>query len=262
MILLACSKRYSTNVIKIAGSDTMLPLTEQFAAQFMKDYPGISIYVEGGGTAKGVEKLTEGDVNICTASRKLQPEEVMQIADKFESVGMAHRIAKDALSIYMNHDNPVRTLTTEQLKQIFTCEVNNWKDLGGLDKNITTIIRNPNSGTYLYFQKHILKNDEYCSNAKIANTTESVIEQVAKDTGAVGYGGVGYNGKVMHAKVDGIQPNETNIIDDKYPISRYLYFYTKNKPEGMVKEFIDWALSPAGQKIVRKAGYIPLWEQR
>jgi phosphate transport system substrate-binding protein len=261
IILFGCSaKTYKLAVIRIKGSDTMLILTQKLADEFMERNPGTSIYVEGGGTANGIKSMIKGNVDICTASRLLKPEEAKLLADYYGTLGMYFLLAKDALSIYLNPANPVKNLTREELEKIFTCEITNWKQLGGNDEPILLVNRTPNSGTYLYFKEHILEGNEYCENADVEATTEQVIEMVEKYETAIGYGGIGYGGDIYHATIEGIEPTEDNARNDTYPITRYLHFFTSKSPSGAIKNFIDWVLTPEGQKIIRREGYIPLWE--
>jgi phosphate transport system substrate-binding protein len=261
LVLTSCSpKPQQIAVIKIKGSDTMLELTENLAEAYMKKHPGISIYVDGGGTAEGVRALIRGDVDISTASRNLKPDEAKLLAEYYEALGMFFLIAKDALSIYLNPDNPVKNLTIEQLKGIYQGKITSWIELGGKDDPIIPVIRNPNSGTYLYFKQHILEGDDYCEDAVVQATTRSVIQFVEDHINAIGYGGMGFSSEVFHAKIEGIEPSEKNAQNDTYPIARYLHFFTTREPKGAVKYFIDWVLTLEGQKIIRESGFIPLWE--
>ena len=261
VIFSSCSyKPVEVAVIKIKGSDTMMELTENLAQEYMKQHPGISVYVDGGGTATGIKALINNEVDICTASRNLKPDEAKVLADYYGTLGMFFLVAKDALSIYLNPDNPVKDLTIEQLRKIFECSIKNWKELGGLDQPIIPVIRNPNSGTHLYFKEHILGGDDYCTNAVVEPTTRSVIDFISENENAIGYGGMGYKGDIFDAKIEGIEPSEKNSQNDTYPITRYLHFFTTKIPDGAVKDFIDWVLSPDGQKIVESSGFIPLWE--
>lgn len=259
--LTSCSyKPVDVAVIKIKGSDTMKELTENLARKYMEQHPGVSVYVDGGGTATGVRALTRGEVDICTASRNLKPEEAKVLADYYGTLGIFFLVAKDALSIYLNPDNPVKDLSIKQLKNIFECKTVNWKVLGGRDQRIIPVIRNPNSGTHLYFKEHILGGDDYCNNVVVESTTRSVIEFISEHSNAIGYGGMGYKGDIFDAKIEGIEPSVKNAQNDTYPITRYLHFFTSKIPSGIVKDFIDWVLSPDGQKIVEDSGFIPLWE--
>ncbi|MFO7445366.1 MAG: phosphate ABC transporter substrate-binding protein [Ignavibacteriaceae bacterium] len=246
--------------IRIKGSDTMLYLTKNLAEEYMRSFPGISVYVEGGGTASGIRSLINDEINILTASRTLKADEVKILAEQYGAIGISFNIARDALSIYINPENPVKDFTLEQLEDIFTCRINNWYAIGGDDSAVIPVIRSPNSGTYLYFKEHVLNNMEYCSNAIVKATTEGIIDEISKNKYAAGYGGIGYGGGTVHAKVNGIEPSEENVRNDSYPISRYLYFYTLNTPEDHIRDFINWVMGPEGQRIVKQSGYISLFE--
>jgi len=256
-----CSKKpIEVAIITIKGSDSMLQLTENLAEEYMKLNPGISIYVSGGGSSEGVNALIRNEIDICTASRNLKPEETKALADYYGSVGLFYLVAKDALCVYVNPYNPVKNLTIEKLKNLFECKITNWKELGGKDQKVIPVIRNINSGTQYYFREHVLEGYEYCSEAIVEATTRSVIDFIENNEGAIGYGSIGYKGDIVYAKIDGIEPSEKNAQNDTYPITRYLHFYTSRVPKGAVKNFIDWVLSPEGQKVVEQSGLVPLWE--
>lgn len=258
-----CYYRSSSRIVlRIKGSDTMLNLTMLLANKFMKENPGVSIYVEGGGTKTGIDALVTGQIDICTASRLLKSDEIKKMADAFNSIGVSTYVAKDALSIYLNPKNPVKNLSLELVRNIFTCRINNWKYLGGEDKSIRVISRSPNSGTYLYFKEHVLESDEYCADAIIKSTTEEIVDEVTNDNTAIGYGGVGYGKNIFHASVNGIKPTEENVRNGSYPVSRYLFFVTRNNPQDLTKTFIDWVISSEGQNTIKQAGYIAIWESK
>ena len=262
LILMNCSgsKENIMQTIRIKGSDTMLYLTNLLAREYMKSNPHISIYVEGGGSATGIRALGEGTIDICTASRTLKGEEVKVLADKYRTVGMSTIIAKDALSIYININNPVDNISTAQLKEIFQCKTKSWDQLGWKKENIIPVGRNPNSGTYLYFKEHILDGEDYCEDIQIKPTTKSIVKFVSENIYAIGYGGIGYlTDSVKSLKINGITASEETVIEGVYPISRYLHFYTLRQPEGEIKKFIDWVISEEGQKLVRESGYVPIW---
>lgn len=262
-LLLGCSSNISNrNIVTISGSDTMFELTSALAEEYMKEHPGISVKVGGGGTAAGIKSLIDGKIDICTASRNLKPFEAKALADYYGSLGLVFLIAKDALSIYTNPHNPVDNLSSDQLRKIFTSQINNWDEVGGVDTTIQTVIRNPNSGTYLYFKEHVLEGEEYASNSMVIPQTKDIVKLVEENINAIGYGGMGYTGNVTHLKINGVEPNEQNVRNDTYPIIRYLHFFTTKYPTGEVKRFIDWVLSPAGQSVVRRSGFIPLWETK
>lgn len=241
------------------GSDTMLVLAAHWAEAYMKLQPNISIYFEGGGTAQGVDALVAGKIDICTASRTLQPDEVQLLAKKYGKIGLRFLVAKDALSVYVHPQNPVKNLTLSQLKQIFTGQVSNWQEIGGKDTPIDVFIRPPNSGTYLYFKNHVLEGDAYIQSAQSINTTDDVVKKISENPHAIGYGGLAYGPQVIHCHLDGMAATRENIRNDRYPLIRYLYLYTVDTPRNHVKNFIDWILKD-GQQIVKAVGYMPLWE--
>ncbi len=261
LILISCSpKPLELAVIRIKGSDTMLKLTENLAEEYMKNHPGISIYIDGGGTTEGVRSLIRGTADVSIASRNLKPEESKQLANYYGTLGIVFLVAKDALSIYLHPDNPVNDLTLDQLKNIYLCRIKNWKDVGGRDEPIILVTRNLNSGTHLYFKEHILGGTDYCKNAISKLTTQNVVDFISENRNAIGYGGISYGTNLIHSQIDGVEPVQKNAQNNSYPITRYLHFFTAKEPKGAVKDFIDWVLTPAGQKIVDESGYIPLWE--
>ncbi|MBN1408309.1 MAG: PstS family phosphate ABC transporter substrate-binding protein [Calditrichaceae bacterium] len=247
------------NSIHIKGSYTMYELTQELAAEFMVTYPGISVYVEGGGTATGFKGLKEGTIDIAMASRLIQSDEASLLADKYNTLGLSYLVAKDALSIYINKENPVNDLSLKQLKSIFTGEYKNWKEVGGLDTDILIALRPPTSGTHVYFNEYVLENAGYAENNVSIPSNTVLFEYIQDNKNAIGFAGIYSPATVKKCLISGVAANEENVINDSYPLIRYLYFYTINKPFGVRKKFIDWVLSHEGQQIVKKVGFIPLW---
>lgn len=237
----------------------MLILNRRWAESYMTTHPGVSVYAEGGGTATGIQALIQGETDICAASRPLTSEEVKPLAEKYRNVGVSFLVAKDALSVYVNPNNPVKDLTLKQLKEIFSGTIENWQNVGGKDEHIKVFIRPPNSGTHLYFREHILDGEPYSESAVSVSTTTAIVDSVMNNPNAIGYGGIAYGPNVTHIQINGINPSDANVRYDLYPLSRYLYLDTIKKPRGEVRKFIDWVISPEGQKIVMDVGYIPLW---
>jgi phosphate transport system substrate-binding protein len=262
--LQACSStrsvaKVNAPVIRLKGSDTMVILAQRWAEEFMRQYGGIAVYVEGGGSRTGIDALIKGEIDICTSSRPLQAAEVQRLAQRQQNVGIAFLVAKDGLSIYLHPDNPIRNLRLEQVKDIYTGKIKNWREVGGKDAPIVAYSRAPSSGTYLYFQEHVLEGQPYGANVSNMPTTAAIVQEIEKNPAAIGYGGLAYGEKLVHCKINGVSPTAENVRADKYPIARYLYFYTIKKPEGIVKLLIDWVLSPEGQRVVKEIDYIPLF---
>lgn len=252
-------QRVQPQVIRIKGSDTFLHLTQLLAERYMSKNESVSIYVSGGGSASGISALIQGDVEISASSRPLKPEESQVLAGKYQTVGISFLIGKDALSIYLHPDHQVNNLSITQVKDIFTGKITNWKYVGGQDDVIQVFNRSPNSGSFLYFKEHVLDNENFTDSEFIAPTTDAIAFAISTNEKAIGYGGISHFGKVKHVKINGVEPTIERVLDDTYPISRYLYFQVVNSPKGQIKLFIDWVQSPEGQKIIEESGFIPLY---
>ncbi len=254
------SLRENGMTIRIKGSDTMLLLVRRWNAEFMKKNPEISVYVEGGGSRTGIRALIEGTIDIASVSRPWQSDEIRELVERQGSLGISILSARDALSVYLHPDNPIRNLSSKQIKGIFSGHITNWREVGGLNEHIVVLNRNTNSGTYLFFAEHILLGETYSPEAITLQTTSAITDFVAAHRNAIGYGGMSYGKKIYHCKIDGVEPTPQNVRNGKYPIARYLYLYTTRPPQGLIKKYIDWVLGPEGQKIVAEIGYIPLYE--
>lgn len=238
----------------------MILLNNMLASEFMKLNPEVKIIVEGDGTSEGAQAIAKGKADICAASRKLLPNEIKIIADEFRTLGVSVLVGKDALSVYLNTQNPIDDLSFKDLRSIFKCEIMNWTEIDGDYALIQRALRDKESGTYTYFRRIVLETDEYCAeNVWSFSTTQEIINYVANNRYSIGYGGIAYHDSVKHASINGIIPSVENVRNDKYPIIRYLHFYTADTPKGKVKKFIDFVLSEKGQEIVSKTGFISLW---
>ncbi|MFH1197894.1 MAG: phosphate ABC transporter substrate-binding protein [bacterium] len=260
-IIAACSSsKVKIAEIKIKGSDTMLPLIEKLAEKYMEGNPGISIFSSGGGSAKGIIALLNNEIDICTSSRTLEPEETKLMAEKFGSVGFSTFIARDAVCIYVNKNNSVTNFSIPQLKDIFTGRIKNWIELGGNSLLISPVIRDWISGTAAHFKVRVLEGTDYDAGVIVKSTVEDLLEVIEDNENAIGFSGLGYQSDCVIASIEGFLPTAENIKRGSYPLSRYLYLYTISTPSGAVKDFIDWVLSPEGQSIVKQSGFISLFE--
>ncbi len=248
--------------ISVKGSDTVLPLAQAEAEEFMNENSGKSVTVTGGGSGVGIAALIDGEVNIATASREITDNET-EAAKKNGINPVATTIAYDGITVVVNPANSVSSLTFNQLRGIYNGSISNWKEVGGADAPITVISRDSSSGTYADFKKDVLLGDEYRPDALAQPATGSVVSEVSQNTNAIGYIGFAYLGKNIKAlsldKGNGsVAPTAENILSGKYPLSRALYFYTNGEPSGLTKEFTDFVTGENGQKIVSTVGYIPL----
>jgi phosphate transport system substrate-binding protein len=250
--------------ITIKGSDTMVLLGQRWAEQYMAKTPGATIQVTGGGSGTGISALINGTTDICQASRSMSEAEKNSLRERYKTPGVELPVARDGLSVYVNAKNPIKELNMDQLRLIFTGKITNWKELGGADMKIIVYSRENSSGTYVFFKEHVLKNADYTQRAQSMPGTAAVVNAVAKEKNSIGYGGAAYAKgiKVLPIKKDdaspAVSPDLSHVQDGSYPLSRPLFFYTRNKPAGEIKSFLDWVLSPEGQEIVTKVGYFPI----
>jgi phosphate transport system substrate-binding protein len=244
--------------ITVKGSDTMVILSQRWAERYMNKNGNVSIQVTGGGSGTGISALINGTTDICNSSRPMKKSEIQKLKERFGTMGVEIPCAKDGITIYFNESNQVSNLTMEQLKKIYLGKITNWKDVGGKDAKIIMYSRENNSGTYVYFKDNVLSGQDYTPSCQNLPGTAAVVNAVSKDKNGIGYGGHGYSKGVKMCKINGIEPNEANIANGKYPISRSLFMYLRNRPSGAMKQFIDWILSSEGQKIVTEIGYFPI----
>ncbi len=250
--------------ITVKGSDTMVIMAQRWAEAYMAKHPGAVIQVTGGGSGTGISALINGTTDICDASRQMKGSERAKLKERYATLGVEIKSAKDGLSVYVNDENPVKALDFAQLKGIYTGKIKNWSEVGGPDAKIIVYGRENNSGTYAYFQEKVLSGADYMPGVQSMPGTAAVVNAVSKDKFGIGYGGMAYAKgiRLMAVKKDAgspaVSPSEETVKDGSYPISRYLYMYTASRPTGAIKEYIDWILSPEGQSIAAKVGYFPV----
>ena len=251
--------------ITVKGSDTMVILNQRWAETYMAGHPGIVIQVTGGGSGTGISALIAGSTDVCAASRPMKPEEVEQIRRKQGAPPVETPVAKDGVAIYLNASNPVNALSMGQLRSLFTGAAVRWSVVGGEDRRVVLYSRENNSGTYVFFKEHVLKNDDFSDYALTLPGTAGVVNAVSRDPAGIGYGGS--SSKTAGIKVCAVRPDdahpavlpaEENILSGAYPVSRDLYYYTAPAPKGAVKDFLAWVLSGDGQAVVVRAGYFPV----
>lgn len=250
--------------ITVKGSDTMVILAQRWAEIYMAKHPGVTIQVTGGGSGTGIAALINGTTDIAAASRPMKQSERDKLKQRYNTLGVEIKVAKDGLALYVNEANPVKELTLAQIKDIYMGKITNWKEVGGNDAKIILYSRENNSGTYVYFKDNVLEGEDFAPNAQNMPGTAAVVNAVSKDKNGIGYGGEAYGKgiKFLNVKVDAnspaYAPTAENVKSDKYPISRYLYLYTRSRPTGAIKEYIDWILSAEGQEVVKEVGYFPI----
>ncbi|MDW7732150.1 MAG: phosphate ABC transporter substrate-binding protein [Methanolobus sp.] len=247
--------------IFIKGSDTILPASNAASEAYMKLHPEYKVIVIGGGSSLGIASFIEGEVEIAMASRKIKESEIETASNKgIEPIETI--IAWDGISIIVNKDNPLESLSIEQLRDIYTGKITNWKELGGNDEEIEVLVRDSSSGTYGFFKEHVLNDEEYYQSAITEPNTEAIVGEVAEDSAAIGYIGLAYMDDSVKMLGLGTEdeifyPEAELIRQGTYPLARPLQYYTNGRPEEVVKEYIDFVLSDAGQEIIANVGYLP-----
>jgi len=242
----------------LTGSTTVLPIAQLCAEKFMDQHPDVNISVRGGGSGVGIAALIDGTCDIAMASRPMKTKELKSARGKGINP-LATVIAKDGIAIIVHPSNPLSEITLAQLKDIYTGKISNWKDVGGKPGKIVVISRDVASGTFEVFKKIVLKGAKTRADALMLASNKAVATTVEKTPGAIGYVGLGYiSSKVKALAVDGVEPTKETVVSGKYKLARPLYLYTYGKPTGLAKEFIDFVLSPEGQKIVDKIGFVPV----
>lgn len=256
--------------IQVKGSDTMVNLGQAWAEEFMKKNPAISIAVTGGGSGTGIAAVIGGTTDIAQASRNMGPKEI-ELAKKRGVRPKEIHVANDGITLIVHPTNPVSKLTIKQLSDIFSGKINNWGEVGGQPGKIVALSRERNSGTHVFFVEHVVKlgdkknKNEFAPSVLMMPSSQAIIEEVKANPLAIGYVGLGYltaQEKALaiakRAGVAYVLPSVATVTSQQYPISRSMLFYVNGEPTGEVKSFVDYVLSPDGQKMVLKMDFVPI----
>jgi phosphate transport system substrate-binding protein len=277
LLLTACSSNTtdttpppSATYIENKGSDTIVNLALAWAEKYQAEHPEVRISVTGGGSGTGLASLINKTVDIANASRQIKDEEVAE-AKKNGVDPLEHVIARDAIAVIVNPNNPVSQLTLKQISDMYSGKINNWSEVGGEDRPIVRLSRETNSGTHVYFLETVLrmgnKEDKtlFSMDTLLLPSSEGIIAEVRQNPNAIGYDGLGYVPKdlktIAIAEQEGgayVLPSIPTVNDKTYPIARDLYMYTNGEPTGIVKEYLDWIMSPEAQQIVADLGFVPV----
>lgn len=257
--------------IQIKGSDTMVNLGQAWAEEFNRLHPDVNVAVTGGGSGTGISALINGTCDIAECSRPIEPKEIEQARARGIEPTEAI-VGLDGIAVVVNPKNLVKNLTIDQLREIFMGNIKNWKEVAsGKDMPIVILSREVNSGTHVFFKEHVLRRgnpkgpEEFSPYALLMPSSQAIADEVSQNENAIGYYGMGYispNQKVIAVAKDAnspfVEPTIENVKANTYPISRPLYLYTNGKPQGVIKEFMDFVFSKEGQKIVRDIDFVPI----
>jgi len=271
LVLAAGIAPAAQKTLQVKGSDTLVNLAQSWAEAFLEE-TGVFAAVTGGGSGTGIAALIDGKTDVADSSREIKGKEV-ELARKNGVEPTELAVAVDGLCVIVNESNPLASLSVTDIGRLFRGEVANWKAIGGADAPVTLYGRQSNSGTYVFFQEHVLGNVDYATAMNQMNGNAQIVEAVRKDASAAGYVGIGYvlgeDGKVL----PGIRPlkvmpagggtavsplDRDAVKGGKYPLARALYQYTSGVPKGDVARLIAFELSPAGQKIAEEQGFYPV----
>jgi phosphate transport system substrate-binding protein len=252
-----------SGTITVAGSTALQPLAEEAANEFMQTYPDVSITVQGGGSGTGVNQVAAGAVQIGNSD--------VPSAEKIEDKAKAgelvdNKVAGIAFALVVNKDVKVDSLTVQQIQDIFSGKVKNWKEVGGNDEKINVINRPASSGTRATFEKTLMKDVKVNDSIGTVQDSNGAVEQAIKSTpGAISYVAMSYlvgdkANALTTLKIDGAEPTVENIKAQKYPFWSYEYMVTKGEPKDAVKGFIDFVKSEQFAAKVKEMGYIPMSE--
>jgi phosphate transport system substrate-binding protein len=265
----------STNLAKIAsivnkGSDTMVNLALAWAEKYQQLYPNVEISVTGGGSGTGIAALINGTVDIANASRQIKKEEIQQAKDNGGNP-VEFVVARDAIAVIVNPENPVNQLTLQQISDIYSGKISNWKEVGGDDRVIVRLSRETNSGTHVFFLENVIRMGDsknttlFSTDTLLLPSSEGITAETRDNPNVIGYDGLGYvtpDVKVIAVARDStgpfVLPSAETVNNKKYPIARDLYMYTYHPPTGTVADYIKWIMTDNAQAIVTKLGFVPI----
>jgi phosphate transport system substrate-binding protein len=253
------------------GSDTLVNLALAWAEAYTPEHPEVRIAVTGGGSGTGIAALINRTADIANASREMKPEEIAD-ARKNGVEPVEHIVARDAIAVVVNPANPVTRLTLQQISDMYTGKITNWREVGGEDRPIVLLSRESNSGTYVYFLENVIRLGQksdllFSPDTLLMPSSQGISEEVRQNPNAIGYDGLGYvtsDQKLIAVAKDAlgpyVLPSADTANDNSYPISRPLYMYTAGEAAGELKTYLDWVVTK-GQSKVLELGFVPLATQ-
>lgn len=247
-LLSACGDRHGSTVI-VAGSTSVQPYAEILAEGYAELHPESEIDVQGGGSSAGITAAASDTADIGMSSRTLS---------ESESELWHVEIAKDGLAVILHPNNPIESLTLDQVRAIYAASVINWSELGGREAAIHVIAREEGSGTRSAFVDLLMAKEPITPRAIVQDSNGSVRQLVSGDPNAIGFISLGLVDQTVKAlALDGIAATWENVVNGSYALYRPFLFVTAGEPTGLTKEFIAYTLSPEGQRKLVHEGLIP-----
>jgi len=269
-LLVACGGGQDRQVIQNKGSDTLVNVAQAWAEAYQEVDPVTVVAVSGGGSGTGIAALINGTVDIANTSRAMKDKEIKLAKDGGHDP-IQHIVGYDALVVYLHADNPLTSISLEQLAEIYGDggSYTKWTDLGvevpGCeDQTMVVVSRQNNSGTYVYFRQTVLGKGDFRLGTRDMHGSKDVVDLVENTPCAIGYSGLAY--ATDHIKLGCISqqtggpctdPSVATASDGSYPIARPLFMYTNGEPSGYVGQYLNWIKSETGQCIILEKGYAP-----
>jgi phosphate transport system substrate-binding protein len=257
---LAAATLASAQKLVIKGSDTLgAKLVPTLAEEYKAKYPGVSFEIAAEGSTTGIAAIIDGTAQVGMSSRRAKPTEMSAATAKgvtLKPIIVAH----DGMAVIVNASSPIAKLTLRQVEQIFTGDVTDWSAVGGKPGKISLYTRNTSSGTYSDWKDLAMKKRDYAKSSQKMAGNEQIAAEVAKNPNGIGYVGLAY----IHAEgikvvpIDGVTPSKETVLNKKYAYARPTFYYTNGEPSGEAAKFIEFTLSPAGQKIAENIGFVPI----
>jgi phosphate transport system substrate-binding protein len=246
--------------IVLDGSTTVGPIAKAFAEYLMRKDPGLNILVSESGSGNGAKGLMNGTCDIANMSRFMKDSEFQGAVEK-GIFPVAHVVAFDGLPILVHPGNPVKGLTLEQIRGIYTGQIASWKEVGGPDVKIVKVSRDTNSGTYETFESLVMQGEKIAADTEYVGSNGAVRQRVQSTPAAIGYAGLGFVDDTVKAlEVNGIFPDQETVSAGTYPIARPLFMFTNGFPKmgSPLFTFVTLHLTPEGQEIVERIGFVPV----
>lgn len=248
----------------------MVNLALAWAEKYQSLFPEVRISVTGGGSGTGIAALINGTVDLANASRQIKSEELAE-AEANQGKVVEYVVARDAIAVIVHRANPINQLTLQQISDIYSGKINNWRQVGGEDRPVVRLSRETNSGTHVYFLEEVLRlgNKEnktlFALDTLLLPSSEGITKEISYNLNAIGYDGLGYvtqEVKVLavarDAQSEYVLPSAETVNEGKYPIARDLYMYTTGTPSTELVKYLQWLLTPEAQQIVTDLGFVSI----